>query len=153
MLEFSSKIGGGKENENYFNEIVSLIKEKQLQQSIFFIHDSISVQSSLPKFDLALHTSLSESGPLVLIEYMAQGLPFITYETGEVVQQIKQEIPELIMQDFDINEWVKRVETILQKDRKVLQDQLQNLFEKYYSADAYYKACMQIYNTGLSSES
>lgn len=150
---YSLTIIGAKADENYFNEIAVLIKEKQLQESVFFVHDCISVQSILPQFDLALHTSLSESGPLVLIEYMAQGLPFITYETGEVVQQIKQEVPALIMQDFDINEWVKHIETVLLKDKKVLQLQLQNLFEKYYSADAYYEACMHIYNTGLSTES
>ncbi|CAN5647234.1 glycosyltransferase [soil metagenome] len=151
--QYSLTIIGAKADENYFHEIVQLIKEKQLQQSVFFIHDSISIQSSLPQFDLALHTSLSESGPLVLIEYMAQGLPFITYETGEVVQQIKQEVPELIMQDFDVDEWVKRIAILLQKGKDVLQLQLQNLFEKYYSANAYYEACMHIYNKGLSIES
>jgi glycosyltransferase involved in cell wall biosynthesis len=151
--QYSLIIIGAKANENYFNEIVDLVKEKQLQQRVFFIHDCISVQSGLPQFDLALHTSLSESGPLVLIEYLAQGLSFITYETGEVVQQIKQEVPELIMQDFDVDEWVKRIAILLQKDKEVLQLQLQNLFEKYYSADAYYEACMQIYNTELSTKS
>lgn len=151
--QYSLTIMGAKADENYFSEIVDLIKEKQLRQSVFFVYDCIAVQSILPQFDLALHTSLSESGPLVLIEYMAQGLPFITYETGEVVQQIKQEVPELIMGDFDADQWAKRIAILLQKDKEVLQLQLQNLFEKYYSADAYYEACMHIYNTGLLIES
>lgn len=151
--DFYLTIIGQIADEKYYNELVAYINIHHLQNAVEIRINETDIQSVLSEFDLALHTSLSESGPLVLIEYLAQGLPFITYETGEVVRQIKQDVPELIMQDFDVDEWVKRVETILQKDKKVLQDQLQNLFEKYYSADAYYEACMHIYNTGLSAES
>jgi glycosyltransferase involved in cell wall biosynthesis len=40
----------------------------------------------LAQADLAVLPSHSESGPLVLIEYMLTGLPFVAFQTGEVSQ-------------------------------------------------------------------
>ena len=94
------------------------------------------MQHLLPQFDLAIHASKSESGPLVLIEYMAQSLPFITYKTGEVANQLKKDLPEFIMQNFDDNEWAQHIKVLLQMDKKILQDRLQNVFEKNYSSDS-----------------
>ncbi len=41
--------------------------------------------------DFAVIPSLSESGPLVLIEYLACGLPTVATDTGEVVQRLPQD--------------------------------------------------------------
>jgi len=34
-------------------------------------------------------------------------------------------------------------------DKKILQDRLQNVFEKNYSNDPYYEKCLLIYSKGL----
>lgn len=38
----------------------------------------------LPTYDIGVVPSLAESGPLVLIEYLAAGLPFVTTDTGAI---------------------------------------------------------------------
>jgi len=80
---------------------------------------------------------------------MAQCLPFITYKTGEVADQIAKELPEFIMQTFDADEWSLRINSLLQKDRHLLQQELENIFEKHYSPETYYKQCISIYMKGL----
>jgi glycosyltransferase involved in cell wall biosynthesis len=137
-------------DKEYYDKVISLIRKKNIEQFITIITACTSVQHLLPQFHLAIHTSKSESGPLVLIEYMAQSLPFITYNTGEVANQLKQDLPEFIMQNFDADEWTQQITVLLQMDRKILQDRLQNIFEKNYSIDTYYKKCVLIYSLGLS---
>lgn len=137
-------------DKHYNNEIDEYIKVHQLGSNVLIKTNETNVQSLLYEYDLALHTAISESGPLVLIEYMAQGLPFITYNTGEVVQQVKDDLPECIMYNFDIENWIDRIRVLLKKDKHAWQLKLQNVFEKYYSAEAYYEQCIQIYQEGLN---
>ena len=137
-------------DEAYFNKIKNLIADKKIQNKISFIHDCISVQSLLPQYDIALHTATSESGPLVLIEYLAQGLPFITYATGEVVEQIKNDLPEFIMSSFNMDEWIAAIQNLLSADTEPLQKRMNIVFEKYYSPENYYQQCIAIYEAGLN---
>jgi len=101
---FRLTIIGAIADKKYYDKIISLISEKNINQFITIITDCTNVQHLLSEFDLAIHTSRSESGPLVLIEYIAQNLPFVTYKTGEVVNQLKEDLPEFIMQNFDHND-------------------------------------------------
>ncbi|QEC67816.1 glycosyltransferase family 4 protein [Panacibacter ginsenosidivorans] len=146
---FHLTIMGQVADKAYYDSIVNYIGIQQLQEAVSIRTKETDIQSVLYEFDLAMHTATSESGPLVLIEYMAQGLPFITYDTGEVVQQIKSDLPECVMQNFDIEEWSNRIQELLQKDNDALQQQLLKLFDTYYSVDAYYEKCLHIYRKGL----
>lgn len=147
---FRFTIIGNVADETYFNKIKNLAVEKKIQDKISFIHNCISVQTILPEYDLGLHTSTSESGPLVLIEYLAQGLPFITYETGEVAAQIKNDLPECIMHSFNKEEWVEAIYNLLNADKDALQKRMNTAFEKYFSAENYYQQCIAIYEAGLN---
>lgn len=151
-LAFHLTIIGQVADKDYYNEVITYIETHRLQDAVSIRTNETDIQAVLHEFDLALHTATSESGPLVLIEYMAQYLPFLTYNTGEVVQQIKNEVPEFIMQNFDEEAWANRIKELLQKDKEVLQHLLQNLFDKYYSADAYYEKCMFIYRRGAEAQ-
>lgn len=136
-------------NTLYYKKIKEYIKEKHLESYADIQTNCTNIQAIAHEYDLALHTATSESGPLVLIEYIAQGLPFISYNTGEVVQQIKNDLPEFIMPSFHIEEWVKQVHLILTMDQYSLQKKMQETFDRYYSVEAYYETCMEIYAEGL----
>jgi glycosyltransferase involved in cell wall biosynthesis len=146
---FHLTIIGQVADKAYYDSIINYITTRQLQEVVSIRTNETGIQSLLHEFDLALHTATSESGPLVLIEYMAQRLPFITYDTGEVVQQIKNDLPACIMQNFDIEEWAIRIKELLEKDNTSLKQQLQKVFDSYYSVDAYYEKCMYIYCKGM----
>ncbi len=148
--KFQLTIIGKPSDKNYFQSIQQLIQKKNLQSSIDIITDCNDVQPLLSQFHFALHTAISESGPLVLLEYLAQGLPFVASNTGEVVQQIKNDFPELIAESFNINEWINKIESLLTKDLLHLTSKMQTVFNKIFSAEKYYETCINIYTAGLN---
>lgn len=133
----------------YYDEIFKYINNYGLKDVIYIKTGETNIQHLLHQFDLALHTATSESGPLVLIEYIAQGLPFLTYETGEVVNQVKENLPLHIMSTFDINDWAERIMLLLQEDQNSIRNKMEAIFDKYYSAEVYYNKCIAIYEEGL----
>ena len=136
---------GNRNEPNYYEQV---IKEKGANVNI--IEGVANVQSLLPNYKIAIHSAPSETGPLVLIEYMAQGIPFITYNTGEVVEQIKKELPELIMDSFEIEKWVKRLQYV-EVNYDVIKSKLSEVYKKYYSDNKYYLSCKQIYKNVQNS--
>jgi len=133
----------------YYEKIKDQITKNQLERDITILTDCADIQPLLQQFDLAVHTAKSESGPLVLIEYMAQGLPFIAYNTGEVVEEIKNKIPLAVMHSFEIDEWVKRVETLLTLPLDDLSSKFSNVYDHYFSPEVYYNKVMEIYQSLL----
>lgn len=139
-------------DEKYYNQLLRFIKDNDLQQSISFIHHCSNVQSILHQFSAAIHCAHSESGPLVLIEYIAQGLPFVTYHTGEVAEQLYPHLPGWIMHDFDVDKWVQAIDYVMQQPGEKIREQCGQLYEHYYSPQWYYQQCVQIYHKGLHLE-
>lgn len=136
-------------DENYYHSIREKILEKNLQHLVHFIHDCNNVQAFLYHYDIALHPSKKETGPLVLIEYLAHGIPFLTYLAGEVPMQIQQDLPEFIIENFEQKNWLEAFNFIMLQNKLNLQIRMQQAFEKYFLMDAYYAQCMQIYQKGL----
>jgi glycosyltransferase involved in cell wall biosynthesis len=136
-------------DKEYHENIKDLISKKGLKKDIEIVRNCSNIQPFLHQFDFALHTAVSESGPLVLIEYMAQGLPFLTYNTGEVVEEIKSKIPLAVMNSFEKAEWVSRIQTLISLPFDDLCHKFTNVYDHYFSTEAYYKKLMDIYQTVL----
>ncbi len=132
----------------YFMKLQKVIKELEIENKIFFVHDSVNVQHDIQQYELGLQTSISESGPLVLIEFLAQSIPFLTYKTGQVVNDIKNDLPELILDDFEIDEWLNRFDRLTMFDVKLLE----HVYKKYFSEKMYVTACEQIYESIINNE-
>ncbi len=135
----------------YFQAIQIKIKELQLQAYVQFKHDCDEVQPLLGSYDFALHTSTQETGPMVLIEYLAHGLPFLTFDIGEVPQQVKPVLPGMVLNNFELNNWLRAFYQLQASDKTKLRTQMQALFEKQFSMETYYTTCMQIYAAGLTA--
>ena len=121
---FHLTIIGKTADKAYYQKIFELIQSKNLSKKVHIISDCDSVQKLLPSFQLAIHTSFSESGPLVLLEYLAQHIPFVAFNTGEVVLQIKEDLTECIADSMNLEEWVKKIQHLLAADGKALQSKL-----------------------------
>ena len=129
---------------NYFKSLTMLSESLDLKKDLVFIHDQLNIPSILHKYDLGICTSKSESGPLVLIEYLSRGLPFISYRTGEVVNQLANEYPLFNIDNFDEKKWVNRIREI--KDNQFFQkENLINVFNKFFSDKSYYNSLLAIY--------
>ena len=97
--------------------------------------------------NLGFDTALSETGPLVLLEYLSHGLPFITSDCGEVVKQIRKELPDFIASSFNEEEWGNKIE-LIEHEREIqgnqLNQMLKDLFTAKFSPKAYIEECQKI---------
>ena len=131
---------GRNQDVEYFQKILELKEQSKLVE---IIEDCNDVQKIVAKSKFGLHTSVSETGPLVLIEYLAQGIPFLSYDTGEVAEQLKPHFPEFFINNFDEKQWIERIAKIESKqyDRHYFNE----VFEKLYGKEAYYNKLNKIY--------
>ncbi len=129
---------GKNQDESYFQSICNFnFDGLKLDSSIN------NVQQYLKNANLGLHTSVYETGPLVLIEYLAQGLPFLAYETGEVASILKPYFPEYFIDNFDIEKWEERITKLLNATPDY--DKMNAVFEKHFGKQHYFEKLNSIY--------
>lgn len=80
--------------------------------------------------DFAVMPSLSESGPLVLIEYMACGLPFVAFNVGGVSAFVQPLLPESFATPGDSSHLADRLLELLNTSAKEL-DRRASVARKY----------------------
>ena len=135
---------------NYVNEKYKKEIERVKPHNVNIITGEKRIQKVINRYKMALHCAPLETGPLVLIEYLAQGVPFITYNTGEVTNQIRDFLPEFIVYSFDETEWIEAIENmqkLISNDLTRLQRKIKKVYERLYSEDKYFEKCMKIYKS------
>lgn len=137
----------GKINDKEYYDLVCgrLAEHGLTEDTLRFNHEGGGVQPRLSKYDLALHTAKSESGPLVLMEFMANNLPFLCYDTGEVIKQVRNEIAPYIRPDFNLSGWIEGIENLNLPEIKQ-SGELRKVFDRHFSTDIYFQKCLSVYN-------
>jgi len=74
-------IGSGEEDLAYYLECKQLVDLLLLTDRVVFT-GHVDIRDYLPRLDVLLLTSLSEAQPLVMLEGMAAGLPFVATDVG-----------------------------------------------------------------------
>lgn len=143
---------GGVNDRDYCNHIRQMIDHLGLNQQIEMNHEIADVQPVLHRYSLAIHTASLESGPLVLLEYLALGLPFLAYKTGQVAVELQSAFPEFFLSSFHIQEWIDRIYEILNMDVAALQKRMVQYFDHHYTPEAYGKRCQDIYTRILTTD-
>lgn len=137
-LKRSLKVVGKNQDLVYFNAIT-----KEVDYEITIDTTVSDAQRLMRTAKIGLHTSKSETGPLVLIEYLAQELPFLAYETGEVAKILKPHFPDYFIDNFNIEDWQKRLDllstTIIDREK------MQLVYEQYFGEQQYYEKLKNIY--------
>jgi glycosyltransferase involved in cell wall biosynthesis len=137
----SMNIFGNNQEQNYYDKLSQSINMSQADVIIYEGFTDASSQISASR--IGLSTSMNESGPLVLIEFLAKGIPFLTFKTGEVANIISKYYPEFIIDNFLLEEWVDRIHFILSK--KYEKKDLVKLYKKHFSPENYYIQTKVIY--------
>jgi glycosyltransferase involved in cell wall biosynthesis len=147
VLGKSLTIYGQIRDEAYFEELKHLIEKLKYAHKVKFEHHCNNIQSQLYKYEFAVHTSYKETGPLVLIEYLAQGLPFIAHATGQVYDILKDKLPQFFVSDFNLNSWLVKINN----PNPISDELLEQTYNAYFSSDNYLKQCLKIYQSILNS--
>lgn len=141
---------GNHDGSSYADKVIEFSEKSEF---IRIVQNETDVQQYLGNFKLGIHTSLSETGPLVLLEFLAHGLPFITFNTGEVVNQIRKELPSYIAMTLSEKEWEGKINSLEMEsmyNREMLKQKLQQIFITKFSPQAYINKCLKIYQSALT---
>ncbi len=130
----------------YSEHILKLIENSPYVE---LVQGETGVQRFFANYSLAIHTAHSETGPLVLMEYLEKGLPFLAHATGEVAHVLKDELPECFITHLDAGAWINRIEKLTQNPP--IPGELKKLFEKYFGTKQYIRQCIAIYKKAEAS--
>jgi len=150
LEDYELHIFGWVVDENYHKRILQFVKANKLEKKVKIINDCKDIGEIIHHYSIAMHTALSESGPLCLIEYLSAGLPFLSFDTGSVVESVKEECPEMVVDTWNINTWLERLR-VIEGQYLYFQDKCIYMYKREYSEEEYVKKCLKIYNTVLSS--
>ena len=135
---------------NYYNDLKKIIKFKDNSLHVNFIQGNKQPSQFFFKYDIALHTSYRESGPLSSLEYIAGGIPFVAFNTGQTIELIRNQFPEFIINKFDVKMWVDNIDKILSLGRTYYSKPLEIIYNKNYSKEKYFRKCKKIYLKNLN---
>ena len=100
----------GKELDiTYVNSCKEKIKRAGIENHFRFVGPQENSLAWMKGADFAVLPSRSESGPLVLIEYLASGLPFIAFRVGEISDTLFHHFPESFVKLNDISTFGKGI--------------------------------------------
>jgi glycosyltransferase involved in cell wall biosynthesis len=142
-LDWPLTIYGRVNDKVYYEQLVSLIDDAK---NIKLVTTAMGFNEINSGHNFAIHTATSESGPLVLLEYMSAGIPFVAYNTGEVAKTVHDELGYLFMNNFTEQDWIDRMQQIKNEN---LSTQLKDTFTKYFNTDKYISDCLKIYQSVL----
>jgi len=93
-------VAGGERDQIYAQACREQSSALRLQDCVKFIGERGDFPNLIKGADFALIPSRSESGPLVLIEFMAAGLPFVSTKVGAIAHRVAEMgIPEFVEPD------------------------------------------------------
>lgn len=137
-MNWSLDVYGNVLDHDYYTYLMS-----QTSESIKIKTGVIDFSDIYPSHKLAVHCSHEETGPLVLIEYLSVGLPFIAYQTGSAADAIAEELPQLFIQNFDANAWEQRIKEITADE--TLPSKMRTVYASKFNPEDYINKCLNIY--------
>ncbi|MCB0698577.1 MAG: glycosyltransferase family 4 protein [Chitinophagales bacterium] len=141
QLNIGLTIYGHVIDQDYYEELLGLAADT----NIIINTGDVDVRSEYNKYSLAIHCSPKETGPLVLLEYLSAGIPFIAYKTGSAAEAIAKELPILFMEKFDTDEWSTRIKEITADN--TLYEKMRALYQKSFTPQQYLENCLEIYKS------
>lgn len=131
----------------YYRQLITETETLQLTDRVTFMHNVRQVQKELSNFKLGLMPSTRESGPLVLIEYLAQSLPFISFKTGEISDILVKEFPSFFISNFEAEVWVQKIKEVVNNKEY----NLAKVYDTLFSPEKYIETCLNIYRKVINS--
>ncbi len=132
---------------SYYESLIQKVKELGLNEYVTFMLDCTEPQKTLPAFTLGIHTATSETGPLSIIEMMAQSLPFVSTPTGEVAKQIIKEYPDFIASGFEPTDFIFAMQNMLDRPRPEAVKMVQGIFNTWFEKAPYLQKLMTVWHS------
>ena len=99
-------------DSEYSQKCFENIKLAKLKDSFRFVGQQANSLSWMKGADFGIMSSRSESGPLVLIEMMACGLPIAAFNVGDISNTVSQALPTSFVQPGDTQGFARLLEKL-----------------------------------------
>jgi glycosyltransferase involved in cell wall biosynthesis len=142
----SIEVIGKLQDKNYYDSL------KKFSNVNFNLTED-NASNKLNEFKFGLCTSLSESGPLVILEYFVAGLPFLSYKTGGIADVLYKYVPEYFLDTFELNDWIDRYEHLNRNYKRIPFELIEKVLEKEFNREEYAHKLIDIYTRCLNSAS
>ncbi len=130
---------GRNQDDEYYN----LIKENLEDNKI--LEDYSNVSSILGKYTMGIFTSKSESGPLVILEYLLCGLPFIAYKTGGISDILGKYFPDFFIDSFEEKLWIQKISDFTLNPPEIDREIVLNIINTEFNREEYLNRLLRIY--------
>lgn len=145
---------GAYKNDDYFNDCQALIAQHELTSNFTFLGSRLDIPAILHSVDFGVLSSISESGPVVLLEYMASGLPFVVTETGQISSQVAQTCLDFFTPPGDVDAFANALDKMVCSSKthlEILSQKGRELVSEMYSIDRQVDRLLEIYATLMQS--
>ncbi len=132
---------GQNQDDQYYKEFESSLGCNKI------VSDCNDPKQILTQFKIGLFTSKSESGPLVLLEYLLCGLPFISYRTGGISEILNKYFPDFFIDSFDEKVWVDRLNEFYKNPPVIQREFVMQLISNEFSESEYLNRLIKIYES------
>ncbi len=130
---------GKNQDDKYYNFLKDNLEDNEI------IEDCSNVSSILGKYSLGIFTSKSESGPLVILEYLLCGLPFIAYKTGGISDILSKYFPGFFIDSFEDNLWEKKIYEFILNPPVIDREMVLGIINTEFNRESYLNRLMKIY--------
>lgn len=141
--------------DHYSKYCHQLVKELGLDNNIYFLGSRNDILHILKQVDFGLLSSISESGPLTLLEYMACGLPFLVTTTGQIARKIKEETPYFFVHPGDVIAYAEALDNLvnlISSEREQMGKKNRTLVSQLFSIESTTKNLICIYSNLLNGK-
>jgi glycosyltransferase involved in cell wall biosynthesis len=111
---------GNAHDSEYMKTCLHEISTHHLSSCFTFVGQKSEVPSILRGADFALMPSRCESGPVVLIEYLATGLPVVAFRVGAISEAAAKQAVPGIVEPEDVESFANEIDCLLEMSSKQL---------------------------------
>ncbi|MET3028147.1 glycosyltransferase [Flavobacterium sp. UW10123] len=147
--EWSFHLIGKDFNDSYSANLLELVKEKGLSETVFFYGAVHNVQELLQQSDIAVLTSLSEGLPLAVLEYGLANLPVVTTNVGEISKVVPSSKEGLKIDSNNLTQFVESVQILI--ENQDIRKSLGNLLNLHVNENFGEESILKEYITWLKS--
>jgi glycosyltransferase involved in cell wall biosynthesis len=144
-IHFDLDMIGKIQDKTYYEDQI----QPNLSGSQNVLVDIDNAGSILSRYKFGLCTSISESGPLVILEYFVAGLPFLSYKAGGIADILAKYVPQYFLENFEIQEWKARYNLLNENYQRIPKDLIDHVIENEFNREKYAEKLMNIYNQCL----
>lgn len=141
LLDTEVTLIGNNQDENYFNKIMSFPSKNK----VTILQGISEPYNHLVDFKLGLCTSISESGPLVLLEYLMCGLPFLAFNTGGISAILSDFFPEYFINNHNPPDWANKILTIQRYFSIIDVEKVNKVIRMHFDNETYRSRLLEIY--------